>query len=372
MYLFSTPLPFDKERIDEFFQINKNLSKSKINTLYNSLPADSDDFTGFEQPRCSTGLNVKTLDDFIRLLDYSLNKGFDFIYLLNSPRVLKLEDRNTLEKQFDKLDKLILKLKGLGLKKYRIANPQLIQHLALNYPDLEVYVSTSIDYFNIKQIENILQIFNNIKEIIPTYEQNRNFQFLKNIKKKFPNLQVEIMVNEGCIQGCPLRKYHSTTSSNYEIQKIMDLGEKYVKLYNSSCTKIIEKDYWTYICTSLIVYPWQIQEYSKIGINNFKLVGRGSTLFNKKGYSDLINWYLKAIEDESVADMIPHNLFGAYLWTENSNILMKDIKPYLPRIEYFKKYGALCASRCGVECHYCYKCAEKLRKKFGDQNKKNS
>ena len=32
--------------------------------------------------------------------------------------------------------------------------------------------------------------------------------------------------------------------------------------------------------------------------------------------------------------------------------------------EHFKKYGHLCASRCGVECRYCYKCAEKIQKVF--------
>ena len=31
---------------------------------------------------------------------------------------------------------------------------------------------------------------------------------------------------------------------------------------------------------------------------------------------------------------------------------------------HFKKYGHLCALICGVECKYCYKCAEKIQKVF--------
>ena len=43
---------------------------------------------------------------------------------------------------------------------------------------------------------------------------------------------------------------------------------------------------------------------------------------------------------------------------------VKTYKKYLPDIKYFQKYGHLCASRCGVECRYCYKCAEKIQKVY--------
>lgn len=364
MNKFSTPLPFNKQRIDEFAQINEQVEKSKIVTLYNSLPTESKDFCGFEQPRCNNEEPVKTLDDFLHIVEYALNKGFDFVYLINSPRIFKSENKKELEEQFDKLDKIITGLKKLGLNKFRISNPQLMQYLNLNYPEVKIYVSTSLELNNVKQVENILYSFNNVEEIIPNYEQNKNFLFLKNLRKKFPNLKIELMANEGCIAGCPFRKYHSALFPWKVLKDSGNFESKYETFYKTKCNSIRDRSYWEYFCTLAILYPWEIKEYNKIGIDHFKFVGRDSLLFGKKGYSNILKWYLMSVDNEHYADDIPHNLFSSYVWKGNSKIKIKDIKKYLPKIEHFKKYGHICSSRCGIECRYCYDCAAKLSKKY--------
>lgn len=362
MYYFSVPLPYEKERVDDFFKINKEFSLSKIETLYNSLPTTAEGYTGFEQPRSNIGKNITNIDDFINLIEYTQNLGFQFIYLLNSLQPLDIENPQKSEEKFEKLDILINALKKVGVNKYRVANPQLIYHLNKYYPDIEIYLSISYGYYSIKQFENLLKSLHNVKEIIPAYEQNKNFTLLKNLKTKFPNTNIELMANEGCIQGCPYRAAHLMAM----LPQNTKFNKEYISFYGKSCHSIKEEDYWSYICTSGVIYPWQLKEYEQIGINRFKFVGRESILFGTKGYSTFTRMYLKSIEDESYADMLPHNIFSAYLWNGNSPILIKDIKNFLPQIEYFKKHGAECSSKCGVECNYCYKCAEELREKFGN------
>lgn len=366
MYYFSAPLPYYFEKVDEFAQVNKMISKSQIKTLFNSLPGELEEFTGFEQARSNGKGEINSLEDFARLIDYTFEKGFDFVYLLNTLQPFDMIHQDELSIKFEKLDKLVNVLKKHGVNKYRISNPQLVRHFKKNYPDIEVYLSTSLNYFTIKQVENAVKTFDNVKEVIPSYEQNRNFTLLSNIRKKLPNLDIELMATEGCIQGCPLRQHHIMERIPYKYLEVDKArSREYIGMNRDCCDKIKTNDFWLYLCTSLVIYPWQLEEYSKIGINKFKFVGRDSFIFGKKGYVDFLRFYLQAVDDESKAEMLPFNIFSSYLWTKNSKILVKDIKPYLPKIEYFKKNGALCASRCGVDCTYCYKCAEKLKNKFG-------
>ena len=92
MYIFSAPMPFEKEHIDKLVDINNEISKSKITSLYFALPSNCTDTTGFEQLR--TMYKIKTdFNYWEKLITYSLEKDFDFVYLLNSPKKVPLFGR---------------------------------------------------------------------------------------------------------------------------------------------------------------------------------------------------------------------------------------------------------------------------------------
>ena len=114
-----------------------------------------------------------------------------------------------------------------------------------------------------------------------------------------------------------------------------------------------------------LIFPWEIDEYEKIGINNFKLVGRdGYQIFND--YLNGFIMYLKGVDNVNSIKDYHISAFTHHLQCNNKLKLLtvKDCKKYLPDIKRFIKYGHLCASKCGVECRYCYKCAEKTEKVF--------
>ncbi len=364
---FSIPMPMEKHLIDEILEINKKLSKSKITNLYFGLPINCEDYTGFEQARCFYKESTN-LAHWLKLIEYTKNNGLDFIYLLNTPRSIDANDA-FLPKKIEKLNSLIMRLKHIGCNKYRISHPKLFSYLSKYYPDLNLYASTSFEYNNIKQYQNFIKMHPEVKQIVPSHDVNKNFLLLKNLRKQYPNLDIEIIVNEGCMGGCPHRAAHSCQlneinipNRNIEISKIDEINELF---YISICTEEFQQEPFLNICKSNNIYPWEIKEYNKIGINKFKLVGRDySNIYQYGGYIKDAGLYLKGIEDYDVIKLCWINMFNHHIRYMIKGCTVVDIKPYLPKIAYFKKYGHLCASKCGVSCFYCYKCAEKIKKKL--------
>ena len=86
LYEFSAPMPYFKEHIDKLSEISNFLEKSKIISLYFSLPTNSSDFTGFEQDRYIWDF-VTDFEYWKPLIEYSIEKNFQFVYVLNSPKI---------------------------------------------------------------------------------------------------------------------------------------------------------------------------------------------------------------------------------------------------------------------------------------------
>ena len=367
MYYFSVPMPFEKEHFDKLLSINPQIEKSQISSLYFSLPLNCPDASGFEQLRTIYRIPAK-FDYWREYIEYSLEKGFDFIYLLNSPKGFFAESK-ILDKQLERLHKLLENLRKAGCNKVRVSNAQLLNYIMKNFPDFKIYTSTSFEHTQIKQYDTFLKMFPNISGIVPSYIINRNFTLLKNLRQLYKGIEIELMVNEGCLSGCPLRAQHNITQP-YVMTEILrnrsiDLTGTF---FFSKCNAYGEKYLLEEICKSNLIYPWEIEEYSKIGINNFKLVGRNSSTFINGSYFDKYLMYLKGIDDYKNIENEEYQILNHYiLGADMLNIKIKDIKPYLPDIKHFIKQGHLCSSICGFQCRYCYECAEKIAENLNYQ-----
>ncbi len=369
MYNFSLPMPYKKENIDELIKFNKFFNKSQITSLYASLPSSCSMFTGFEQAR--NFLNNQTSFDYWKnLFSYSLEKGVDFIYLLNSPLPFDLNN-SYFNEQLEKLNNLLQEFKKIGINKLRVANPQLMTYLNKHYSNFDIYSSTSLDYKTISEYQNFIMMHPEIKQIIPSHDVNKNFKLLSNLKKDYPNLDIEIMVNEGCMQGCPHRSLHEHIKYNNSVIQNNDLSisGSYCQAF---CTHIIKKYPFYSLTLNNNIYPWEIEEYSKMGINKFKMVGRDAYIYRFEKYLKEFFEYFKTIDNYkesknfSIVSFI-HHLNGS---NELKKLKTEEIRYLLPQIKHFKKYGHLCTSVCGVECRYCYKCAEKIQKVYEKKVKK--
>lgn len=364
MYKFSVPLRLDFDIIDKLAELNDSLTKSKIISLYNCLPANAEGLTGFEQTRTKMP-DVNSFEDMAKYISYAINKGFDFVYLLNSPRPFSL-DKDNLKKQKENLNTLLKQLLEVNCTKIRITNTQLIDYVYEKFPEFNICCSTSQEYTQLKQYKNLLQCFPGIKNIVPSWDMNKNFPFLLNFKKAFPDVEIELMLNEGCIAGCPFRIHHHllfSSKSTFE-----NFNEDQSECFNAvmkNCTSIYNNNFWETICLSNVIYPWDIPVYAKLGFNNFKLVGRCLKEDNNDYFYKFCQMYLMGLEDNSIYDNVLFKNFNYYIY-RNPAIRFKasEIRPYLPDINHFVKNGAKCASECGVKCRYCYNLAKKLNDKF--------
>lgn len=362
-YQFSVPMPDKIEQIKQIKEINDKVEKSVISNLYFALPISCPDNTGFEQLR-TNNKTITTIDDYIPIIEETKQKGFEFTYLLNSPKPLLYESR-FLEQQFEKLDILIQKLQKLECRKFRVGNIHLIDYLTKNYPQLEIFTSTSFEYQTIKQYINLLSFYPNIKEIVPAVDLNKNFKLLKNIKKEFPNLRIELMVNEGCIYSCPFR-YQHFTSLPYRTENKAYNNKLKSDYFVQKCNDFSKQNALIHLCNHNIIYPWEIEEYGKIGIYNFKIAGRDLNEVSRTKHIEYYLSYLLGIDNLKNIENEPIRIFNHYIVTTKINYKVKEIKDYLPNIEYFKAHGHLCSSECGVECNYCCECATKIRNYWGD------
>ena len=360
MYEFSVPMPFDKKLIDNLLDVNNQVEKSRITSFYFSLPSTCNLFTIFEQYR-NDFTEHTDFSYWKDLIKYSIAKGVDFIYNLNNPKNLPIENQ-TFDCELEKLDVLLNELREIGVNKLRISNHKLLAYLSRKYKYFTLYASTSFEFKLIKEYQHFMFIHPYVKQIVPSHDVNKNFELLKNLRKSNPYTDIEIMVNEGCIGGCSMRYDHSCEIMGKPIEsKHPFLSNGF---YNENCGKTIQKNPLLYLCKSQIIYPWEISEYGKIGINKFKLAGREDF---KQDMNKSINSFLlylkgvdniKNIEEESINSIIHHVSGNGYF----NQFKIKDIKNLLPNIKHFTKKGHLCTSICSGYCNYCNKCAERIEK----------
>lgn len=350
-FKFSAPLPFKKDNIDELILINTELNESKITSLYFALHSNCSLHTGFEQTRYNSEIN--NFSYWAELINYSITKGFDFIYLINSPR--QFESYDLLLTHLKKLDILLKQLENLNVNKLRVTNPQLIDYIVNKYPKFDIYASILLDFKTIKEYVYFLDTYKDIKQVTISCDNNKNFKLLENLKSRYPFIDFELLVNQGCLTGCPYRKFHSIYENNYYIKKC-------------------EQSFSEYLCRNDCIYPFEIKEYEKIGFYNFKFTGRQTLEFHKGDYIKYFYYYLKGIEDYKFIENLPIKYFNNYIINSKFEYRVKDIKKYLPQIKYFKKHGHLCNSICSNGCKYCFNCAKKIEQifeqKLPDKNNK--
>ena len=347
IYKFSTPLPFNYKLIEQIADYNSKLKKSKIITLYNSVPLPLADFLEgqFQSPR---GINnsIKNLDVVFKYFRYAKELGFNVAYVLNSPKAFSGE---VFEKLKDSLFFLLDKIYNAGCSSIKVANTQLLDILATERPEFTISASTSFEYHNISQYTNLLASYPKIDILNVATDVNHNFKFLKNLKNKFPNHPIELIVNENCIHGCPARISHA--SDGFNCWNCVSLREKIGSL--------------SFFCKANIIFPWDLEYYSAIGINSFKTVSiplraNITNISYLTGYLDIVE---NGIKNVSAVDFF-NSVFKIKNLKIKNNLPLADFIEDLPNIKHFIKYGDKCSYRCGINCQYCAECGARISEKL--------
>ncbi|AWR98352.1 U32 family peptidase [Acidianus sulfidivorans JP7] len=308
------------------------------------------------------------IDDerFKQHLDVAHSEKIKFLYTMNTASLNGKEyDEKFVKKVQEEVDYLV----RTGVDGFIVAMPFLIKLIKKEYPDMEVSVSSFSRIYNIREVEEYVNLGANT--IIMHEDDNRNFDLLQSVAKygKSHNVDVEVLTNNSCLWGCPYRRSHDIVSSELSmIDGPKGVWFEYPILF---CATDVRNDI-ANIIRMRWIRPEDLHHYEEIGIDRFKIAGR-----NKK-----TDWIVKVVKayserkyDGNLLDIVSYPQGRAVpkvleLLGEKDNeyeILTKVVvnnSEFPPNWLGYFKYNK-CEIRSCEDCKYCDMIAEKVIKVNG-------
>ena len=343
VYKLSAPMLFNFDAIDSYVEYNKKYKKSQVKVLFQAIPWPlAKKFNEWFMPNRFGVQNpsIKTYADFDKYAQYAMERGFEIIYLLNSPKAFNDIDLEAFREDFYEL---LDNLWASGIRRLKFGNTQVAQLINEYNPNFQLSLAVTIEYEAIAQFRSLLKYFPNINHVCVPKDLNQNFHLLANLKKEFPDVEFELMVNEACPKWCPSRLSCSASS--------------YSDHYKIGC-RIARQDDLLSRCRCGAIHPWQLEYYSALGFNHFKVLTQKSRT-TSKSTADIEN-YMQNIEYGTNGEH-GRNYLERYCFDLAYLAKPEECMALLPNIEYFIKNGDKCAYDCCVNCTYCYDCAEKIK-----------
>ncbi len=348
------------------------IKKPGVHTVYGKLDRD---FVGGGRPSCV--LNKVTKREVSLHVDKIHHEGFQFHYLLNSSCLGNSEWTRSGQNELNNILEWISEINADGVV---IASPYLAQLVNKRYPKLKLSVSC---FANVNSVEKA-KFWEDLGAAVITLSQvelNRNFKLLRQIRKNV-NSELQLIVNDNCIQDCPLFFYHNNVTSHGS-QTLNELGSFIFDYCFLVCRsqRVVNP---LYFIRTAWIRPEDAKVYEDIGIDRLKLVDRGM-------HTDAIALIVEAYSKGSY----PGNLYDLFnspsksLWIKRGSFLhklkyffhpftvnifkllkhkgvIKDIEVYIDNtkldgfINYF--FEEDCRYKSCKECGYCQQVSDKVVK----------
>lgn len=333
---FNVPTNWDNALIE-------NISSFPVECIYGKL--EEDPIGGGRPTSALPKVTKEHAEEHIKLAH---ENGIAFNYLLNSACLGNLE-------YSDEYNQKILEhlawIEGAGADYVTVSIPYLIEVVKKRFPRLKVVASVFSHIESIQQAQFYQSL--GADEIVVVQSQNRNFEYLSKISKAIKNLQV--IVNNGCLLGCPYRRYHANINSHAS-QSQRQVKSIPVDYPVSSCWRARLKD-----PSEIIKSPWirpeDLHYYEEVGIDKFKLSGRTKTT---EWITNAVKAYAERRYNGNLFDILslPH---GKGSINRPKNIPLVDVEvdnsmlnDFIP---FFMNHD--CSSTVCSQCGYCISIAEK-------------
>ena len=347
---FSVPYNDCPEILPELFRL-KERGNNRIREIYLSGPQEY-----FGSGRITP---IIKFDEFAEIVDKIHKVGIRVNLLLNS--TCEGIDWYSSEVVKSTMEYLSRVHEELGVEAITIANPLYVREVRNRFPDIEICASVLGDIDCVQRAIIYSKFGANV--ITPDVNINRDLKLLKQIKDA-TNVELKLMVNEGCLYKCPLRKFHfnSTSHMSKEVGKVRlpdgtfsmakEVGEVGLGLssggFTGICNKLTSEDP-SQVLKSCWIRPEDTKKYSGI-TSFFKIVGRSQP---RSAVIRTTKAYLEESWDGDLLDILCASLssfgriYGAYL----------DNKT-LGRYKFFEKVIS-CDRNCS-QCSYCEELARRL------------
>ena len=210
-----------------------------------------------------------------------------------------------------------------GIQRATISNLQLAAHIHNVLPEIILTASVLMDISQPNQVVMLLDIF---ETLVPSSRIMRDFPALKALREAFPG-RIKLLVNEGCLPGCPLRTQH-----------FYEMGRNQREYPRSLCESLLQGFPWMRL-TGAWVLPQHLHLYDGL-YDELKLAGR-VTLRDSDEYLKVLDAYLRR------TSLFPNEIGGG-----PASVL----DPVKISEDFFKQ-----TLYCGHQCYRCSTCQEYWR-----------
>lgn len=339
MSTFSIPADFKPSTIDQIAQKNKAWD-IPVKEVYGSL---NPSIVG--SGRHGAVIHPMKMGTLKKYVDNVHKNELEFNYALNFSCASNMEFTPKGQK---KIIKFVRKLRSIGIKRFTIVLPSIIELIDKFVPDTNISVSVISTVDSVGKVKAFMATKSVDKIILPEF-MNRKIAQLEKISsyKKEAGFKLGTIVNSTCLIDCPFRNFHYAFASHTAS------GKKYKPI-----------DYWSTRCTLMKlknpvevlkmgwIRPEDITKYSKMGIDSFKIAGREmkNTDFSKivdiynKGDYDGNLWELLRCFSDSCAP--PSELVYGRMF----DIQNKKLDDFTKN---FFETKTLCKARNCENCRYC-------------------
>lgn len=337
MGFYSVPADFKKKTIDEYANLNDQYKNSKVIETYGNITIDNT----MESGRVTTQLPKVDLLDLKNYIEYSKQKGIEFNYTINAPYIHKKEFN---KEGIAQIKSFLRDIYNAGVRSVTIALPSLMEIVKSSGYDFKIKGSTLCQITNANKAGFYKEF--GLERIVADESISRDFKALKDIVKVFGQ-KVEIIVNPICLQDCVYRMFHYNQISG---DSTVHSDEISINYFEHRCVMQRYRDI-SNLLKIAWVRPEDIDYYTSIGVNYFKLQGRNLVL--KGDPVKTLKTYFDKSFDGDLMDIIymfyPLNQFKIYL---DNKKLDNFIKP-------FYENDSFCTRDCS-SCKYCENFSKKV------------
>ncbi len=163
------------------------------------------------------------------------------------------------------------RLENLGIDYVTVAIPYFVELILSNFKKLQVSASVNSKISSVHAVERWIDL--GVNRIIIDFFHGRSFRLLSKVVPvcKRRNVEIEVLVNDPCIIGCPYHIYHQCmfNSQSMDYGSNVDIPD-FSQLY---CSELRLKDP-VEILKSNWYRPEDLHYFEEIGVDAIKLSGR--------------------------------------------------------------------------------------------------
>jgi len=272
-------------------------------------------------------------------------------------------------------------LEDLGVEYLTVTDPYLAEFAITHHPKLKIKSSVVAEVNSLARALEWQEIIGPEGVLTLSFMINRNFPLLKEIRNSV-KCDVELLVNDCCLNDCPYRFFHYTECSHSS--QTHDVLEAYYNDWAGIACQNLKCLNPEQILMCRWIQPSDLDKYLNIGIDYFKISGRkfgtkwlsrAVKAFSEKKYSANLGEILEGYSFIADPLVFAGGSFPEYAikqekmgeYSDDAGIMLSipDFKAKLEAnmltdfVNNFPFEGARCAENCGVTCNYCHEFVKK-------------